>query len=255
MKPVNIIFLLLLFFLTPGLLKASDINCEYPNILIVLDKSSSMTHGISGVTKWQIAKEAIDTFLTTNQAKIRFGLMLFPDPDKCNPGKVLVHLKENNHQNILLELSSPPPVGGNYTPMAQSLQNASNYSGLADISRRNYVLLITDGWQWCDPYDSATRFTPVDEVTNLTLKNISTFVIGFGGSVDVLTLNRCAVAGKTQKANCDPLSNDATSNANCYFQADDQNGLVQALTNIVQIITKEICDGKDNDCDGLTDGK
>ena len=51
-------------------------------------------------------------------------------------------------------------------------------------SSPNYVVLITDGWQWCDPYDSSTRFLPVEAVEQLSIKGITTYVVGFGTGVD-----------------------------------------------------------------------
>jgi hypothetical protein len=53
---------------------------------------------------------------------------------------------------IVDALGEPPPDGGNYTPMAQSLEAAGHVPELAEVGRRNYVLLLTDGWQWCDPH-------------------------------------------------------------------------------------------------------
>jgi hypothetical protein len=82
---------------------------------------------------------------------------------------------------------------------------------------------------------------------------IQTFVIGFGDGVDALTLNQCAQAADTMLPGCDPTSSDLAAPDNCYHQVDDLAGLRDALNSIVAIVTEEVCDGADNDCDGDVD--
>jgi MYXO-CTERM domain-containing protein len=60
--------------------------CQSPNMLIVLDVSTSMTGTISGTTKWAAAKASVigvaNKYGTAASAnKIRFGLELFANPD------------------------------------------------------------------------------------------------------------------------------------------------------------------------------
>ena len=40
-----------------------------------------------------------------------------------------------------------------------------------------YAVLVTDGWQWCDPYDASTRFDGVDAVDSLNAAGVTTFVV------------------------------------------------------------------------------
>jgi hypothetical protein len=171
-------------------------ECEAPRVLIVLDKSSSMLGETSdGQTKWEAAEGAIGSVTAAHEDGIDFGLMIFPDPDECGPGSVFVDCAPDTAGEIANALGAPPPEAGNWTPMAQSLAAAAQYDPLSEPGRRGYVLLVTDGWQWCSPYDAATRFTPVDEVAALQRLGITTYVVGFGDGVDVLTLNRAAAAG------------------------------------------------------------
>src|SRR5262249_17898861 len=150
-----------------------------------------------GQTKWSAATNAINNVVGHYGNGIHFGLMIFPSPNQCSPGEVKVDVGGSTAASIASNLGSPPPASGNYTPMSQSLDVPGNYSPLLTGPQRNFVLLITDGWQWCSPYDSATRFWPVDAVRRLRAKNIKTFVVGFGAGVDVLTLNRMAYEGGT----------------------------------------------------------
>ncbi len=48
--------------------------------------------------------------------------------------------------------------------MAQTLDAVALDPSMTDSSVTPYAVLVTDGWQWCDPYDPSTRFAPVDAV-------------------------------------------------------------------------------------------
>ena len=233
---------------------AARAACEYPRMLVVLDKSSSMNTTIAAnVTKWSAARTAVTSTVTANQSGIHFGLMLFPDPNLCGPGAIKVDIGANTAASMSSYLATAPPAGGNYTPMSQSLDVAANYSPLLTGPQRNYVLLITDGWQWCDPYDPATRFLPVDAVKRLRAKNVKTYVVGFGSAVDPLTLNKMAYEGGTAPPGCNAAGSDPAATNLCYFQANSQTALNSALTEIARQTSAETCDGQDNDCDGYAD--
>lgn len=239
--------------LVPSLARAAD-SCEPARALIVLDKSSSMVTGSIGDTpKWDIAVAALTQMVSTYENSIAFGLMLFPDHGECSPGSVTVDPALGRWENISSALGEPPPTGGNWTPTSQTLDAAAEEPSLTDAAARRFVILVTDGWQWCSPYDSATRFDPVASVERLAALGVTTYPVGFGDEVDALTLNRMAVAGGTALAGCDPSGDSPTAAAPCYFQADAPDALVAALESIALDVSTEICDGADNDCDGMVD--
>jgi len=195
-----------------------------PNVLIVLDRSSSMNQLIGewNRSKWDLAKDAVRSLTETYDAQVRFGLKLFPGidqagtrgPSACGPGAVWVDTGATNAGAINTFLAAAGTSSG--TPIAEALRSLLDYGGLEDTTRANYVILITDGESSCDP--------PVPEVEALLAQSpsIRTFVIGFGGEVDAGELNAMAEAGDTA------LPGDTK-----YYQADDPLSLGNALDTIV----------------------
>ena len=247
----------LLFYLT-NYLYAQNQNCELPYVLIVLDKSSSMNGAdSSGQSKWESARQAIETVTCNFESSISFGLMIFPYPDRCNPGEVVVDISDNNCNEIVSALGDPPPSSGNFTPIYQTLDNVLNYQPMLDQSKRRILVLITDGWQWCsdcsDQWCTDERFNALDSAEQLRAQGITIYVVGFGDGVDALLLNRLAYESGTYRIGCDPTSSDPSSPDNCYYVANNTNELIDALNDIALQTTEEVCDGIDNDCDGEID--
>ncbi len=238
--------------ISPGLATADQ--CAPARVMVVLDKSSSMVTGtINGETKWDIAAGGLDQVLAAYDSSAEFGLITFPNPSQCAPGSVNVEPAVGNRTAITAALASPPPTGGNWTPMAQTLEVAAEVPSLSTATATRHVILITDGWQWCDPYDPGTRYDGTPAVQALADAGVTTWVVGFGDEVDTAALNQMAVAAGTARPNCDVTSSDPAAANNCYFQVDDSAQLVSALTAIAGSISDEQCDGIDNDCDGDTD--
>ena len=233
---------------------ASADTCTPARVMVVLDKSSSMQTGlIQNQTKWSIAVNGLGQLLDTYQAKAEFGLMTYPQPSQCGPGALDVAPGLNNKAAIMGELTTPPPTAGNYTPMAQTLEAAANLASLQTALGPRHLVLITDGWQYCVPYDPNTRFDGTAPVEALAAAGVTTWIVGFGAEVDAAALNRMAVAAGTMRPSCNPNSEDAAATDNCYFQVDNQQELMQALTQIAGSVSAESCDGADNDCDGRVD--
>ncbi len=259
-------------------------SCEYPGVLLVVDRSTSMKGRIGDRTKWDIATEAIDLMVHSHEDEIYFGLMIYPGPSgtgangiegevpacfggvdctpdapQCTTGEVVVDIGPSTADGIVDALVFPDGLHDSYTPTWQSLEAASRYAPLHNPFRRNFVVVITDGWQCCGVYrddDGNLRCTaagserdiPVEKVRRLREQGITTYVIGFGASVDAQTLNQMAVEGGTALDGCDP-----DDGRPCYYQADNHDQLTTFLDEIGRKISEEICDGRDNDCDDQID--
>ena len=269
-----ILFLAIFFILSAEKTLLANPQCSPPNVLVVMDNSSSMRHELpgSGQEKWDVAEAALDQMLVNYDGQINFGLLLFPgSAGQCHEGEIKVYPGAQTSNNIRMAISSPPPDSGNYTPIGQTLEMiTTDLNSIFNNSQKNYLLFLTDGWQWCsdnwyNKHGGSNRYysdTAVERVASLFGMDISTFVVGFGNAagtscsnsaVDVRLLNRLATAGGTSFTGCNETNCDPSAPDNCYYQADYPSDLDDAFDQIGKIITEEVCDGIDNDCDGQTD--
>ncbi|MBI5529139.1 MAG: VWA domain-containing protein [Deltaproteobacteria bacterium] len=218
-------------------------DCEYPNVMFVVDKSRSMSDPVDASStagsKYQIALGAVERALAMYGDKVRFGLTMFPWAGECGQGRVFVPTDYGTAASIVSEMKNQAAQLDGATPIAGTLYALVSEPSLMDTSRRSFVLLLTDGTETCSPdYDG-----PTNAAATLRTAGSAVFVIGFGSAVDPETLEAIAAAGGTSAA-------EKTQN---YHEADDAATLDAALVSMIEFATAEVCDGRDNDCNGAAD--
>jgi MYXO-CTERM domain-containing protein len=253
--------------LTLAATEASAQDCTPPRILFVVDASSSMLGAIGNTTKWQAAQDAVTAVLTTYPNNAEYGLMPFPgSPGQCTTGQVIVDVALNTDQTILQELSALNIPNNAQTPAGQTLMEAATYAKITDPNYNNYVIFVTDGYQYCSLNNGTSCNTqsdctlmgestcpsclpdtndgcycvqhwPVLGAQALAAAGVDTYVVGFGSNVNFQALNRTADAGGTGLPNCDKDSQMAS----CYFQATVPSELTAALQQIVQQVVVDSC--------------
>ncbi|MCB9748645.1 MAG: VWA domain-containing protein [Myxococcales bacterium] len=208
-----------------------------PNLMIVLDRSGSMESEIQGLTRWQVAKDAITAVTNGFDAEIRFGLDTYSSclPGGCSAGSIVVPIADANAAAIngfladKVGAGSSDGMGGTNggvaylcdsgdpeTSTGKSLHTLVGEPTLQDPARGNAVLLITDGEESgaCANPDGPTGAAAL----LAQARPVKTYVVGFSQDVDAGELNAVAQAGGTQQ----------------YYPADDLQQLEQALQQIAE---------------------
>ena len=261
---------------------------DIPAVLLVLDKSGSMLGDIGAQSKWDVAVAAIEATLTQFSDTVSFGLAVFPSADNLNycdtnrdDLKILVApAKAPNPpigaQTIKDALTAPEIFPFGRTPLIKTIRWTYDYLKKPENSYGSQplaVVLITDGKESCncsveEPeicHDTGAEKTFInEELRNATSKllldpslKVRTYVVSFSADasdVNVAQLNTIAIHGGTftNPACLDPNAN--LDVAQCYYLATSASSLEAVLKQIAGDITQnEVCDGKDNNCDGKID--
>ncbi|NIW25988.1 MAG: VWA domain-containing protein, partial [Actinobacteria bacterium] len=187
-----------------------------PDMLLVVDISGSMCTPLFGTgsmeTKMSIMKTALEDLVDAYDARINFGLMLYPGDGECGPGGIDNPIMARNASAIRSTLSGLTIdffgcalAHPGATPTHTSIDAARSYYGTIPVNPiGRYALLATDGLPNCGPElpDGGTEETVDETVTaigNLASDGIDTYVLGFGSDItgDPTALNRMATAGGT----------------------------------------------------------
>jgi hypothetical protein len=183
-----------------------------PDMMIVLDRSGSMTEG----GRWTPSVSALKRVTQELQSQIAFGLAMFPAPppdptmvfndafaclsapdpqacldmidaQACAPGGIVTPIAIDNAAAIGQVLDQTIPGGG--TPTPETLQTlvtayANQTPDPDSLPPVQYILLVTDGQPTC-PVGNGSDVTPEDiEASNaamdaLTAAGVKTYVIGY----------------------------------------------------------------------------
>jgi hypothetical protein len=134
-------------------------TCRVPRVLFVVDASASMLEPIAeqgaedgaGQTKWEALAGAVDALTEAHDGTALFGLMTFPGTSGgCTPGDMLIEPGPYQEDAINQVIGELPIAADAATPAGQTLMLAAQNEQLLDPSYDNYVVFISDGWQYCN---------------------------------------------------------------------------------------------------------
>ncbi|MDB5527852.1 MAG: hypothetical protein JWR51_955 [Devosia sp.] len=175
--------------------------------IIVLDASGSMWAQIDGKARITIARETLDSVLSTLSPDIELGLMAYGHREKGNCGDIemLVEPAAGTAEAIKAAVADINPKG--MTPLSDAVRLAAE--DLKYTEEKSTVILITDGLETCE-------VDPCALGTELEQKGVdfTVHVLGFGLSDDEGKQVACLAENTGGK----------------YLSAQDGASLVQALT-------------------------
>jgi Ca-activated chloride channel homolog len=154
------------------------------NVSILLDASGSMAQKVGGKTKMELAKEAINEFLSSMPEGANVSLRVYghkgsnADSDKkvsCDSTKVVYDLKAYDKAAFASSLGSFQPTG--WTPIAKAITEAKSDFEKAGNEGQNIIYIVSDGVETCDG-------DPAKAAKELHDSNISAVVNVIGFNVD-----------------------------------------------------------------------
>jgi hypothetical protein len=196
--------------------------------MMTVDESGSMRDQIQGsaMSKWSALVGAVNALFMKYSGSAQWGLSIFPHSPQnaCSQGQLDVPVAAGTTMAILNKLNgmTDQTIGGN-TPTNQTLQGMlGSAAGLADATKSNYVLLMTDGLPNCGGDDKAVAATIAQLYAQTP--SVRTFIVGIGNDTNSNpgALNAWADAGHT-----------ARTGATHYYQVNTANDLTAAFADIV----------------------
>jgi Mg-chelatase subunit ChlD len=200
-----------------------------PDVLIVLDRSSSMKHG--DVDRWDPSVSGLKAITSALENAVRFGLMVFPGTSggndaasSCAPGSLEVPISLNNAAALASRLDTLDLAVS--TPTAPTLEVAHIVLKARRAQRGStlgpaYVVLVTDGSPNCaEEGDISLQSGGSPAAVEQTLQaidamsqdGIKTFVLGYDTERDPVLkpiLDSLAQAGATGDTTHRAVDNEA----------------------------------------------
>lgn len=204
-----------------------------PTVVILVDRSSSMTNSFDGTTRWAAVRDSLidptDGVITALQSSVRFGLSTYTrtnnQPDNVCPFIDAVDPALDNLDPITTLYQDAAPLNG--TPTGESVIEVTE-ALLADPHEGpKIIVLATDGNpDTCENSNSTpeARQLSVDAVTDAYASGIETFVMSVGNGVSADHLQDLANAG----VGLQPGDPDAP-----YYVPADEAAMVATFEDII----------------------
>ncbi|WP_277678919.1 VWA domain-containing protein [Gracilibacillus dipsosauri] len=219
----------------PGEIETPDQAEQHKvNIEILFDASGSMGALINGKTKMELAKNAIDTFVSELPEQVNISLRVYghkgtgSDEDKelsCSSTEEIYPLGHYDEKTFNQALDSFSPAG--WTPLASAIQIAKE-----DLSKQtgenveNIIYVVSDGVETCDG-------DPIKVAKDLNESDIEAIVNIIGFDVDdegQQQLKKVAEAGKGKYSTVrneqelkDYFEKEKSSLINEWFEWESEN--------------------------------
>ncbi|MEA3455988.1 MAG: VWA domain-containing protein, partial [Campylobacterota bacterium] len=184
---------------------------DNPRAVIIFDASGSMWGQINGVTKIEIARDALKNVIKEWNPNVELGLTVYGHRTKgdCNDIETVIPVSKVDKKQVVSTVMDIKPKGK--TPISRSLRKVAEE--IKYTEEKATIILISDGKETCDP-------DPCGTAKELEAQGIDfvTHVIGFN------------VDKKTDKQ----LECIANATGGEYFSAKNAAALNEAMKVIVQ---------------------
>lgn len=189
----------------------SVIAADNPRAVIIFDASGSMWGQINGVTKLEIARDALKNVVKEWNPTVELGLTVYGHRKKgdCNDIETVIPVGKIDKSRVIKMVMGIKPKGK--TPISRSLRKVAEE--IKYTEEKATIILISDGKETCDP-------DPCGTAKELEAQGIDfvTHVIGFN------------VDKKTDKQ----LECIASATGGEYFSAKNAVALNKAMKVIVE---------------------
>lgn len=198
-------------------------------VLVLLDRSGSMTGKLGASTKWRDAADVVKAAVTNNR-DVSWGLKLFPTGTQACAASptVEVPLAMGSEAAIATAVDGTGPAGEG-TPITAVTKAATAHLQSLPPTGPKHIVLVTDGAPTCRDGDPNARdeVAAVAAIESAARAGFQTLVIGLAtAAADAVTLDKMAVAGGSPRAGTPR-----------YYPAGSQAELSAVLDAIVASLT------------------
>ncbi len=128
---------------------SSTIASDNPRAVIIFDASGSMWGQINGVTKIEIARDALKNVVKEWNSDVELGLTVYGHRSKgdCNDIETVIPVGKIDKNRVVSTVMDIKPKGK--TPISRSLKKVADE--IKYTEEKATIILISDGKETCDP--------------------------------------------------------------------------------------------------------
>lgn len=207
---------------------------QIPNVLLLVDQSSSMNAEFAGSDRWQVLRTALMTpgtgIVNTLQAEVRFGLSLYSGRNGAMPCPELTNVLPALNNFAAIDATYPVPTTAiiDDTPTGESIDKARDTLLAVTDAGPKVIVLATDGepdtCQFFDSMPDEGRAVAIKAAQDAFQTGVFTFYISVGNDVSDAHATEMANVGQGYPRN-DPMQR--------FYRANNQAELKDAFQTIV----------------------